>query len=218
MNDRYRRIYDAILRVLNFMAANIGDFSSIPAAATYVAALTAARDTLSQLGVDKVTRTAAAKDAGISRGDRRAVLKNAMRDISDLWDSMADELNGQINLFRMPPSGSDQNLIAAARAFLAEAAPLRGEFTKRGLSGDFLQDLETDINEFVEIVNESEEARRVRVGTNAGFAEPARTAAKFIEKLDPIVRIIYRQNPSKRAEWDVASHIELPPRKKTVIS
>jgi hypothetical protein len=45
-------------------------------------------------------------------------------------------------------------------------------------------------------------------GTNAGFAEPLRRCREAVEDVDPIVKMVYRDNASKFAEWLAASRIE----------
>ena len=208
MNDRHRRIYEAALRAVNFMTANASDFQSIAVVQTYVASINTANAELLRLGADKVSRTSASRVATHSRGDSRDLVRDAMRDIAEMWRTMFDELDEAPNRFRMPYGGSDQNLLATARSFHAEVTPLASEFTVRGMPEGFLGALQDRITIFAEAVNLAETTKRERVGANAGFEEPARTCLRMLEKLDPIVKITYRGNPPKLAQWLVASHIE----------
>jgi hypothetical protein len=57
-------------------------------------------------------------------------------------------------------------------------------------------------------VNESDTARRERVGTNAALDAPIKTCKTLIEDFDPIIKMHFRDNPQVRAEWLVASHIQ----------
>lgn len=215
MNDRIRRLYDMYLRVLAFMSANTNDFKDIAIVQTHVETLRSDAEKLAELGVDRVTNAAAAKDKTIHRGDARDLLRDAMQDVTDMWVSMVDEVGGDVNKFRMP-RGSDQNLIDYSGSFEEELPALAAEFIKRGMPADFVADLSAKRAAFIAAVEASESAKRVKIGTTAGFEEPSRSARKMVEKLDPIVKRVFRQNPQKLAEWLVASHVERPPQSPTV--
>ena len=47
-----------------------------------------------------------------------------------------------------------------------------------------------------------------RVGANAGFSSPVKQCREAVEDIDPIVKMVYRTEPSKFAEWLTASHVE----------
>lgn len=211
MNSRYRRVYEMVLRVVSFLNANTGFLSAIPVVQTYLENLDTNVAALTQLGIDKVASTGSAKDATLSKGDSRDFLRDAMQNIADMWKSMADEFDNTIYKFRMPANQSDQNLISTARVFFTEATPLKAEFIKRGMPSDFLEELTEYTDSFTQKTAESEDAYRTRVGVNAAFVEPTRDCAKIVNKLSPIVKIVFRNNPQKMAEWLVASHIERAP-------
>ncbi|MBC7795363.1 MAG: hypothetical protein H7Z37_00660 [Pyrinomonadaceae bacterium] len=216
MEDRFKRVYETTSRVLEFMNANAADFEQIAIVKTYLDALKAAQSDLTRLGEQKVTTTNEARSATVSRADSREALRDDLRDITDLWKTIASNVgDGGKDKFRTPRSVSDQSLLDAARSFHTEAEPFKNDFIAYGLAPDFLTDLQNDINNFDEIINESDSSRRERIGTNAAFVEPSRDCTKIIGNLDPIVRIKYRQNPQKTAEWIVASHIQRPPKRKT---
>lgn len=212
MNDRQRRIFEAGQRTSSFMQAHKTDFTSITVAQTYVNKLNAAIEQMTQLGAEKVTTTGAAKDATLSRGDRRMLLRDSMRDIADQWKSMFDELDSEPNKFRMPRGGSDVLILSTARSFHTQATPIENEFLARGFETDFLNVLQQRIDDLAEIIDESEDAQRTRIGTNVALLEPSSTITDTIDRLDPIVKRTYRTNAQKLAEWLVASHIERPAR------
>lgn len=207
MNDRYRRIYEAANRTLAFLNAYLTSFTGIAIVAEMKTELAAALETLANLGADKVVKTADSKDKTIQRGDARDTLLDAMRDIAEMWRRIAPKTGGEVNKFRMP-RGGDQDILATAESFADQAEPLKTEFTNRGFGPDFIENLQTATETFAETVNESESARRERVGTNAGFDEPIKTCKNLIEDLDPIVKMKFRDNPQVLAEWTIASHIE----------
>jgi hypothetical protein len=207
MNDRIRRLYEMFSRVLNFMTANAADFQAIPFVAATVAELNTEAAKISALAADKTQFTAASKDSTIFRGDARDALRDAMDDIVDVWKSASTSNNDAQNKFRMP-RGSDQNIIAAAKAFATEAETNKQIFIERGMPDDFIVDLRAKSSAFETAVNAAESVRGVRVGTNAAFDEPTQKCQKLVSDLEPAVKRTYRSNPQKMAEWTVARHVE----------
>jgi hypothetical protein len=207
MNDRERRVYEMVLRVLAFLLANAADFAQIPVVGETVTLLQAEKATLGELGVEKVSKTVDAKDKTIFRGDARDALRDAMEFIAAMWRPMAKNHGGAINRFQIN-YGSDQLLIDDAGSFIAEAEPLKAAFIGRGMPENFIIDLTAKRNAFIDSIEQSQTAKGARIGTNAGFAEPLRRCREAVEEVDPIVKVVYRDNPSKLAEWLAASRIE----------
>lgn len=208
MNDRERRLYEMFLRVLVFLQANAADFTNIPAVAAAVTILLSETPVLGDLGEEKVSDTSESKDKTIFRGDMRDALRDAMEDISDMWRPMAKNHENAANKFRMPRTGSDQFLIDTARSFAAEALPLRTAFVERGMSANFIDDLTAKTDAFEAAIQESSSAKIERVGTNASFKPALDACREAVADVDPIVKMVYRTNAQKRAEWLVASHVE----------
>jgi hypothetical protein len=211
MNDRQRRIYEAALRTLAFIIAYFDDLKDYPVVAPMKDELTAATGTLTGLGANKVTKSGTAKDSTLHRGDAREHLLDLMRDIADMWKRIAPKIGGDVNKFRKP-RGGDQDILATAESFAEQAEPLKTEFTKRAFKTDFIETLRAAIADFSVTVNESDTARRERVGTNAAIEAPVKTCKSLIGDFDPIVKMHFRNNPQVLAEWLVASHIQRAPK------
>ena len=207
MNDWERRVYVMVLRVLSFLLANVADFAHIPLVGQTVTIFQTEKETLGALGADKATKTVDAKDKTIFRGDARQALRDAMNFISDFWRPMAKNHGGATNKFHFT-YGSDQLLIDDAGRFITEATPLKDDFTGRGMPDDFIDDLTAKRDAFIASIAEAQSAKGARIGTNAGFAEPLRRCREAVEDIDPIVKLVYRDNASKLAEWLAASRIE----------
>lgn len=214
MNDRQRRIYEAAVRTLAFITAYFNDLKIYPVVTEMRDELTAATETLTDLGADKVTKTGAAKDATIQRGDARDNLLDLMQAITGMWRRIAPKTGGDVNKFRMP-RGGDQDIQATAESYADQAEPLKVEFTKRGFPADFVETLRAAIAVFAAAVNESDTTRRERAGTNAALEAPVKTCKTLIDDFDPLVRMHYRDNPRVLAEWLVASHVERAPQRET---
>jgi len=211
MNDRQRRIYEAALRTLNFIIAYFNELKDYPVVAPMKDELTAATGTLNDLGADKVTKTGASRDSTLHRGDARDYLTDLMQNITDMWRRIAPKTGGDVNKFRMP-RGGDQDILATAESYAEQVEPLKTEFTKRAFKTDFIETLQAAINDFSQTVNESDAARRERVGTNAAIETPVKTCKMLIGDFDPIVKMHFRDNPQVLAEWLVASHIQRAPK------
>lgn len=211
MNDRYRRIYEAAQRVLAYITVNLAAFGDVPIVAGMKTELSGAVGALETLGADKVTKTGASKDTSLHRGDARANLLDAMRHVADAWKRIALRTGGDVNKFRMP-RGGDTDIISTAASFAEQLPTVKVEFTNRGFPADFIENLQTAIDDFTESVNDAESARTARVGTNAAFDAPVKICKEAIADLDPIVKMKFAANPQKLAEWLVASHIERAPR------
>lgn len=207
MNDRERRVYEMVLRVLAFLLANAADFAHIPLVGQTVTIFQTEKETLGALGADKATKTAGAKDKTIFRGDAREALRDAMEFIGAMWRPMAKNHGGATNKFYFT-YGSDQLLIDDAGRFIAEATPLRPDFMARGMDGNFIVDLIAKRDAFIDSIEQASSAKGARIGTNAGFAEPLRRCREGVEDIDPIVKMVYRDNASKLAEWLAASRID----------
>jgi len=207
MNDRERREFETSMRSLLFLNTNSSDFTDIPAVAAVVAVLETETATLSALGADKVGATSGAKDATIYRGDLRDHLRDAMQYIADMWKPMAKNYENAQNKFRMP-NGSDQLMVDTAGSFIIDAEPLKEAFMARGMKANFISDLTAKRDAFAEVVEDATAARLGRIGVNAAFRDPLKKCREAIDDVDPIVKMKYRDNPAKLAEWLSASRVE----------
>ncbi len=207
MNNWERRVYEMVLRALAFLTVSAADFAHIPVVTRTITILQTEKETLGGLGAEKAAKTADSKDKTIFRGDARQALRDAMNAISEFWRPMAKNHGGAVNKFYFI-YGSDQLLIDDAGRFIAEAAPLLEAFKERGMPADFITDLTAKRDAFIAAVAKSEASQSERVGTNAGFAVPLRRCREAVEDVAPIVKVVYKNNASKLAEWNAASRIE----------
>ena len=213
MEDRVRREYEMFQRVLLFMDENKTDFTAIPAVAAQIIILQTETQKIGDLGAEKVSATSGAKDTTIYKGDLRDALRDALQNISDMWRPMAKDHEKAENKFRMP-RGSDQLLIDTAGSFIEDATPIKADFIARGMPSNFITDLTAKRDAFETVDNESEAARLERIGVNAQFSDPCKNCRAAVDDVDPIVKMVYRTNPGKLAEWLSACHIERAPKKK----
>lgn len=212
MDDKTRRETEMCHRGYLFLNENKGDFISIPAIAAAITVLQTELQKISDLGADKVSVTGESKDITIHKGNLRLALQRAMQDISDMWKPMAKNYDNAENKFKMP-NGSDQLLIDTAGSFIEDAEPIKAAFIARGMDEDFIVDLTAKRDNFETVDDTSQTTRLQKVGVNAQFAEPLKKCRDEIRNVDPIVKLFYRENPGKLAEWTSATHVERAPKR-----
>jgi hypothetical protein len=104
-----------------------------------------------------------------------------------------------------------QDLLNSARAFASDAAPLKAQFISLNLPADFLDQLATHTGAFETASKTKGEGLGAQAGATGGLEDTAHKAAVALHVLATIVRNTYANNPVKRAEWVVASHVEKHP-------
>jgi hypothetical protein len=194
------------LRVIEFLMAH-DTLKNIPVVAAALLVLQTEAPKIAALSAEKVSATGDAKDKTIHRGDLRDALDDAMQDISDMWKPMAKHYENAENKFRIP-RGSDQLMISYARSFAVEAEPIKAAFIGRGMNADFIADLIAKSDAFADAIQISETAKGERVGVNAGFKTPVQKCKEAVEDITPVVKMHFRTDASKLAEWLTASHVE----------
>ena len=213
MDDRERRRYDMFVRVKQFMAENAADFPADSVGTKQAAEVSIVIDLLDQLSGDQV---AGFGDARFSFAGKNSARENVREDISDIART-ARSMNYQFpniaEKFRMPRGNNDQQLLAAARAFLTEAAPREADFKSYGMPDDFLTDLQTDIEAFETALGTTGAAVDSHVEATAEIDEAIRRGMIAKRILDGVVKNIFRNNAGKLAAWTSASHIEKAPKK-----
>ncbi len=156
-----------------------------------------------------------ARQGGQSKDAARAELKESLEAISRTARVMSVTVPGLEDKFRAPRSVSDQALLAIARSFAAEAAPIKAEFIKRGLPATFIEDLNEDIAAFEEAMNQRVQGTQGHITATAAIDELTERGMQIVRELDAIMRNTLANNPAKLAAWMSASHVERAPRRRT---
>ncbi len=112
----------------------------------------------------------------------------------------------------LPRGSSDQALLNAARAFAADADPLRDAFVSHELPTTFLDELRARIAAFERALSERTTARGAHVAATAALDAALERGVTAARRLDAIVRNKFRDDPAKLAVWTTASHTERTPR------
>ena len=109
--------------------------------------------------------------------------------------------------FRLPKAG-DQNLLSAARAFLADVEPLAAEFPKNDVPAGVLAKFRSDIDAFEAAMAERNRNTEARMQARARVEALLSKGRKAVQKLDVIVRNKYSTDKPSLAYWESARHVE----------
>jgi hypothetical protein len=196
------------LKVRDFIAAHAADFPAGSIAAVIFAPLLPIIDQLAQIAGEQISTRGDYSQAIEIKGDARDILFVMLRDISDLATALAYEINGLEEKFRMPRNRRDQNLIAAGRAFAADAAAFEDEFIGYGLSATFIADLVAATDAFEQSLVPANVSGQEKTGKTAAAAPLVNDGMIIVRRLTPVVRKKYRNSAANSAAWEFARHVE----------
>src|SRR5205085_7008552 len=152
-----------------------------------------------------------AKQNTQSKAALRTVLRADLKRISETARGMEFDSPGLAARFKLPPM-TDQRLVAAARAFLTDAEPLKADFIKNEMPADFLDQLRRHLADFEAAVEAQSRGTERRVSASAGISDVLQRAVRAVQQLNPIVRNKLANDPAALAAWDSARHIESAPK------
>lgn len=147
-----------------------------------------------------------------SRAAARDELMRTLQAINRTVRPLSRSTPGILDRFRVPYNESDQGVLATARAIHAATQPLATELIKRGLSADFLADLQEDIDQLEEAITEKAQGKETHVEATAAIDDLVERGVNAVRELDPLMRNTFASDPAKLAGWLSASRVERSPR------
>ena len=209
MNDNQNRKHESFIRSRDYFAQVANQF-----APNGVAQQTAAGFTTT---ISKIETKAAAQTGGMGQArqhtvDRRDARRELRIDLEAI--NRAARIMGLENEFRLPPEDNDRLLLNAARAFAANALPLKAQFIAHEMPEDFLEDLAADIAEFETAIANQSDAVGGHVAAGEALDDLFEEATGQQDKLDGFMRNKFANNAEVLAEWTRASHVERAPKRK----
>ena len=145
MEDTHNRRRAMFVRVKDFGIAHSSDFSPDGLGSQLFTQLTGVLTELSGHAANEASSRGAAREGTSTRAAAREALREDLEAINRTARAMAEDTPGINDKFRLPRGINDQNLLNAARAFAADAAPLSAQFRQHEMPANFLQDLTADI-------------------------------------------------------------------------
>lgn len=212
MKDTQTRKYEAFLRVQEF-----GDnhAARIPTETIANELFTRLDEIIEQTNKHSSAQSSglrAAREGGTVKEVRRAALHALLKSISRTAKSLPTP--GMSDKFRVPSRLKDQDLLSLARSIAADAAPIRVEFVRRGLSANFIDNLSTLIANFEQAVDQMIQSEETRIAATAAIKDLVKAGMDVLRQLDPIMRNVFVDDPAMLASWGSARHIERTSRPK----
>lgn len=209
MSAKMRKHAERGQRVDLFMDGSAEDFPANSKGGALAASLKEELAKLLDIAVARSVGTSKRQQGTAGRRGSRESLRELVEAVADTSKSAARERPDIKGLFDLAGKDrSDQTLVATARAFADAAAPLAGLFVEYGLPATLVNDLRAGADSLEQNISLQTEAASARVNTTASAEESFQLLADLIDRLDPIVRNKYRDNPVKLSAWERARRLE----------
>src|SRR5438045_1288379 len=147
MDDNQNRTYQRAVRVREFNAQRIADFSETGVARQFFNDLIAAIADAKRLGEAQATGIGQARQVTLSRRDARAAVQRAVEAIFRIARSMGLEAQ-----FQRPANDTEEALLNTARSYATNALPLKAQFIAHEMPPDFIDDLNEDIADLEAVI------------------------------------------------------------------
>jgi len=208
MNALEMRRFEMLARVRDFISTRVEFFPRASLGGQQFVALSVAVENLTREAATQSSGVSSAQQATASRAGAREALRDAMQAVSRTARAIAFNMPGLENKFRFPRSGSDLALLAVARAFAADALPLKDEFVRHEMPESFLEDLQADIADLERAIGGQNTGRGTHVFATASIDEQIERGMNAVRRLDAIVRNKFRDDAATLAAWGSARHVE----------
>ena len=208
MNDSEIARYNCFSSIHDFGGAHTDKFPSVSFGGGLFIRMGAVVARLVELGATQVSSSGASRSSTTTKSVAGHSLAATLDAINLAANAMAVDSPGLEDKFRRPRHKTDQAVLAAARAFLSDAEPLKEEFIKYGMSPTFLEDLRAQIQEVEQSVSERHGHKQAGVSATAGVSEVIQEGLDLRTQLDAVVRITLRDDKGLLAAWESAKHIQ----------
>lgn len=201
------RRYEMLVRLKEFGVAHADLFPAASPGGQLFAAIGAAVDELRSNAVAQAFGERDARKGTSAKNAARDALRNALGVINRTSLTVAAGTPGLADRFRLPRSAGDQPVLAAAKAILEAATPLRDQFVAHNLPATFLDDLTATIGEFERAIDAQSKAKESRAGARANITKTLAAAHVTVRRLDPVVVNRLEDAPGLLGEWRSARHV-----------
>lgn len=208
MKDSERRVYETFVRVCNFGQTHEAMFPATSRGGELFAQLRASVEELDGYAEAQASHGGASAQGTAGRRAAREALRASLEAISRTAQAMSVSTPGLEERFQLPRANNDGALLATARAFRADAAPLAAEFVRYELPQNFLESLDALIDDFGESVARQNTSRVARVSATQAIKEEIERGQTILRQLDALVRNRLTADAATLAAWESASHTE----------
>ncbi|MBV9241411.1 MAG: hypothetical protein JO314_05315 [Acidobacteria bacterium] len=213
MDDNVRRKLEKAEREHQFMVDNAADFTGGPGetATTELAGVIA---DVHANASKQVSGTGTKSQMVANREDLFDHLIDLLKKINLAANAMTADHPGLDTKFRMPRNRANHNLLAVAKSFHDDAAPLGADFATYGVTAAVLTDLANTITAIETAGDTKASSAQSRAEATGDMTDAAKHLMDISRKLNSIVTIKYFDDPGKLAAWSIAHHLEKAPVKK----
>ncbi|MFN0121003.1 MAG: hypothetical protein ACKV2V_10910 [Blastocatellia bacterium] len=208
MNRQNRRRFEVFVRVCDFGARHQAQFPAGSRCQELLADLEQVINEIETADAHRVQETSNKSQLTSGRANARDEVINGMTAISRTARSIGRARKGFEQKFRMPPRGSDQSLLAAARAFAAALEPLQAEFIREEMAADFLPRFQESIVTFAGIINTQISARAVQSEAGDEVTRGVAAGMDIIHRLNGPMYNRIGDNAALVIQWEKATRQE----------
>jgi hypothetical protein len=208
MTNLETRKFNMLTRVRDFGSAHASSFPTNSLGGELFIHVTEIVETLEGFASEKSSTKGESKQSTTSKVIARATLKEMLEAIRRTARAIAVTTPGFDEKFRFPKSFNDQNLSSSARAFAADALPLKAEFIRHEMSANFIVELNAAIEQFDRATSESNLSSEARFSATQSLSATIGKAMKIVLQLDAVVRNKFKNDPIITAAWAQAAKVE----------
>ena len=205
MRDRARNIFDMFVATVEFDRINADDYKLLPDADLK---FTIVREVIAKLEEYFSDQLSGAVGQAV---EQKSVLVLAVKRKMKEYSGAARALNiddpGFRRLYRIPDGDGAVVVTAAGREFVEEITKHAAEFARFGLLAADLAALTADIDALEAAVSAKAGANMKGTGATAGIDDEIERGMDAEIFLDAMMRVVYRNNPVKLAQWKTARHV-----------
>lgn len=184
-----------------------GKLTLTPAGASLVEDLASVITLVKQLARDQVSNRGNVSVGAEARAQKAEELRGVLRIIARVAQKLDPAgFPNVAELFQTPKRDSYQSLLATARAFERDMAPIKEEFARQ-LSAPFVDLLPDLITQFETGTARKHAALNEQVTSTRAMHAAAMEGVALVRALDPIVRVALRGNNAQLTAWKLASHV-----------
>lgn len=209
MNQQITSLTATFKTVAAFGTKYATDFPPASVGGQQFALVTAAVPSTATLAQVQASGGHQAKTGVRSKGVAYKLLHDDLKAINDGAHSLV--LLGTTGLdgkFLMPRNHSTQDMLTAGRAFAVDAVPFTTQFISVGLPATFITQLTTDVGAYETAISAKGAGQLAQGGATGGIDDTTHAAAVALHVLNTVVTNKYKNDPTKLAEWVIASHVQ----------
>lgn len=199
--------FEMLKRVRDFGLTQTAAFPEASLGKELFSTITQLVTELESQGANQLSGRGAAQSSTATKATLREDLRETLLAINRTARVLAFETPGLDDKFRFPRGMNDQTLLTAARAFAADALPLKDKFIKHEMAANFIEKLNQQINGFEQAMTQKNAAVGTHVTAKIAIDDAIGRGLQTVRQLDVILRNKFNGDPALLAEWARASNV-----------